>query len=344
LTTQPSSTRAPNIRDVARAAGVSYQTVSRVLNDSPNLRPETRQRVLEAIDQLGYRPNQAARALVTSRSGVIGVLVASRAAAYGVQTTVYEIEDAARDAGYRVAVTTCLSDDGSMRQAVDQLIGQAVEAIVVVAPQARVFDRLTAQPLGIPFVMLDSERRDAGHSVSVDQFEGARVATRHLIELGHRRILHLAGPQDWIEADARMRGYLREVSDNEIMTRPPILGDWTSEFGYRAGRELLHHMEFTAVFCSNDQTALGLMHAFREADVRVPGDISVVGFDDIPDAAHYWPPLTTIRQDFAEIGRRAVALVLAQLSAEGDETVVAPGEAIRPQLVLRASTGAPGRR
>jgi len=343
VTTQPSSTRAPNIRDVARAAGVSYQTVSRVLNDSPNLRPETRQRVLEAIDQLGYRPNQAARALVTSRSGVIGVLVASRAAAYGVQTTVYEIEDAARDAGYRVAVTTCLSDDGSMRQAVDQLIGQAVEAIVVVAPQARVFDRLTAQPLGIPFVMLDSERRDAGHSVSVDQFEGARVATRHLIELGHSRILHLAGPQDWIEADARMRGYLREVSDNEIMTRPPILGDWTSEFGYRAGRELLHRMEFTAVFCSNDQTALGLMHAFREADVRVPGDISVVGFDDIPDAAHYWPPLTTIRQDFAEIGRRAVALVLAQLSAEGDDAVVAPGEAIRPQLVLRASTGAPGR-
>ena len=343
MTTQPSSTRAPNIRDVARAAGVSYQTVSRVLNDSPNLRPETRQRVLEAIDQLGYRPNQAARALVTSRSGVIGVLVASRAAAYGVQTTVYEIEDAARDAGYRVAVTTCLSDDGSMRQAVDQLIGQAVEAIVVVAPQARVFDRLTAQPLGIPFVMLDSERRDAGHSVSVDQFEGARVATRHLIELGHSRILHLAGPQDWIEADARMRGYLREVSDNEIMTRPPILGDWTSEFGYRAGRELLHRMEFTAVFCSNDQTALGLMHAFREADVRVPGDISVVGFDDIPDAAHYWPPLTTIRQDFAEIGRRAVALVLAQLSAEGDDAVVAPGEAIRPQLVLRASTGAPGR-
>lgn len=339
MTTQPTAPRAPNIRDVARAAGVSYQTVSRVLNDSPALRPETRQRVLEAIEQLGYRPNQAARALVTSRSSVIGVLVASRAAAYGVQTVLYEIEDAARAAGYRVAMATCLSDDVSVRQAVDQLIGQAVEAIVVVAPQARVFDLLRAQPLGIPFVMLDSERRDHAHSVAVDQFEGARLATRHLIELGHTRILHLAGPQDWIEADARMRGYLREVADRELMVRPPVLGDWTAEFGYRAGRELMHRMEFTAVFCSNDQMALGLLHAFREADVRVPADISVVGFDDIPDAAHYWPPLTTIRQDFAEVGRRAVEAVLAQLAGEPAPEL----DAIRPQLVLRSSTGAPGR-
>jgi DNA-binding LacI/PurR family transcriptional regulator len=341
VTTQPSSTRAPNIRDVARAAGVSYQTVSRVLNDSPSLRPETRDRVLRAIDELGYRPNQAARALVTSRSGLIGVLVASRAAAYGVQTSVYEIEDAAREAGYSVAVATCLSDDASVRHAIDQLIGQAVEAVVVVAPQARVFDLLKTQPLGIPYVSLDSERRDEGHSVSVDQFEGARLATRHLIELGHSRILHLAGPQDWIEADARMRGFLREVSDNELWVRPPVLGDWTAEFGYRAGRELMNRMEFTAVFCSNDQMALGLMHAFREADVRVPADISVIGFDDIPDAAHYWPPLTTIRQDFAEIGRRAIALLLAQL---GGEPATFTAEPIRPQLVLRASTGAPGRR
>lgn len=339
MTEPGGATRAPNIRDVARMAGVSYQTVSRVLNDSPSLRPETRQRVLEVIEQLGYRPNQAARALVTSRSGVIGVLVASRAAAYGVQTIVYEIEDAANESGYRVAVATCGSDVASVEHAVDQFIGQAVEAIVVVAPQARVFDLLTARPLGIPFVMLDSERRDAVHSVSVDQYEGARLATRHLIELGHERILHLAGPQDWIEADARMRGYLREVADRELPVRSPVLGEWTAEFGYRAGRELLHRAEFTAVFCSNDQMALGLLHAFHEAGIRVPADVSVIGFDDIPDAEHYWPPLTTIRQDFPEVGRRAVALVLAQLAGES----VGPSEPIRPQLVLRASTGAPGR-
>jgi DNA-binding LacI/PurR family transcriptional regulator len=339
VTTQQSSTRAPNIRDVARAAGVSYQTVSRVLNDSPNLRAATRQRVLDAIDALGYRPNQAARALVTSRSGIIGVLVAARFAAYGVQTILYEVEDAAREAGYRVQIVTCQSDDGSVQEGIDQLADQAAEAIVVVAPQARVFDRLAASPARVPFVMLDSERRDEGHSISVDQYEGARLATRHLIELGHRRIIHLAGPQDWIEADARMRGYLREVAENELIVPPPVLGEWTAEFGYQAGRELMNREHFTAVFCSNDQMALGLLHAFREAGLRVPADVSVVGFDDIPEAAHFWPPLTTIRQDFAEIGRRAIGSLLTALTGED---AGASHEAIRPQLVLRSSTGAPG--
>jgi DNA-binding LacI/PurR family transcriptional regulator len=338
VSTEPSAQRAPNIRDVARVAGVSYQTVSRVLNDSPSLRPETRERVQRVIEQLGYRPNQAARALVTSKSNVIGVLVATRAAAYGVQTIVYEIEDAAREAGYRVAIATTPSDDQSVREALDQLVGQAAEGVVVVAPQSRVFDLLTATPLNIPFVLLDSARRDLGHTVAVDQFEGARLATRHLIELGHTQVIHIAGPQDWIEAEARMQGYLREISDAELLVRPPVLGDWTAEFGYRAGRELLNKADFTAVFCSNDLTALGLLHAFREAGVRVPADVSVVGFDDVPESAHFWPPLTTIRQDFAEVGRRAIGLLLGELGAEG----AGVADLIRPQLVLRSSTGAPG--
>lgn len=338
MSPESSAARAPNIRDVAREAGVSHQTVSRVLNDSPSLRPETRKRVLEVIEELGYRPNQAARALVTSKSQVIGVLVATRAAAYGVQTTLYEIEDAARAAGYRVAIVTSSSDDRELREAVDQLIGQAAEAIVVVSPQSRVFDVLAELPTRIPFVLLDSKRRDAGRSVAVDQFEGARLATRHLIELGHRRIVHLAGPQDWIDAEARMQGFLREVSDHELMVPAPVLGDWTAEFGYRAGRELLNRAEFTAVFCSNDLMALGLLHAFREVGLRVPTDVSVIGFDDIPESAHYWPPLTTIRQDFVEIGRRAIGLVLADLGHVSEHAQ----DPIRPQLVLRASTGAPG--
>jgi DNA-binding LacI/PurR family transcriptional regulator len=296
--------------------------------------------VLEVIEELGYRPYQAARALVTSKSNMIGVLVATRAAAYGVQTILYEIEDAAREAGYRIAIATTPSDDQSVREAIDQLIGQAAEALVVVAPQARVFDLLSDTPLNVPFVLLDSARRDLGHSVAVDQFEGARLATRHLIELGHRQVIHIAGPQDWIEAEARMQGYLREVSDHELMVRPPVLGDWTADFGYIAGRELLNRADFTAVFCSNDLTALGLLHAFREAGVRVPADVSVVGFDDVPEAAHFWPPLTTIRQDFAEVGRRAIGLLLGELGHD----VEAVTDLIRPQLVLRSSTGAPGSR
>lgn len=338
MTVDSSADRAPNIRDVARLAGVSYQTVSRVLNDSPSLRPETRQRVLDVIDEIGYRPNQAARALVTSKSQSIGVLIATRAATYGVQTMMFAIEAAARDAGYGITVATTPSDDQSVRNAIEQIVGQAVEAVVVVAPQVRVFDMLAEVRLRIPCVLLDSTRRDQGRSIAVDQFEGARLATRHLIGLGHRRIVHLAGPRDWIEAEERMQGYLREISDADLIIDPPILGDWTADFGYLAGRELVNRHDFTAVFCSSDLMALGLLHAFREGGVRVPGDISVIGFDDVPEAAHYWPPLTTIRQDFAEVGRRAVGLILSEL-AGGDHV---PAPPIRPQLVLRSSTGAPG--
>jgi DNA-binding LacI/PurR family transcriptional regulator len=269
---------------------------------------------------------------------VIGVLVATRAAGYGAQTILYAIEDAAREAGYTLAIATSASDDQSVRNALAQLDGQTVQAIVVVAPQSRVFDLLSSTPLRVPYVLLDPERRDVPHSISVDQFEGARLATRHLIDLGHRRIIHLAGPQDWIEAEARMQGYLREVADAELMVRPPVLGDWTAEFGYRAGHELLLGEDFTAVFCSNDSMALGLLHAFREAGVRCPDDVSIVGFDDIPEAAHYGPPLTTIRQDFAEIGRRSIDLLLAELGEGGQRHA----EPIRPELVLRSSTSTPG--
>jgi len=317
---------------------VSYQTVSRVLNDSPRLRPETRARVLEVIEQLGYRPNQAARALVTSNSRVIGVLVATRVANYGVQTILYEIEDAAREAGYTLAIVTTASDDHSVRTALEQLDGQAVRAVAVVAPQSRVFDLLSSTPLRVPYVLLDPERRDVPHSISVDQFEGARLATRHLIALGHRRIIHLAGPQDWIEAEARMQGYLREVADAELMVRPPVLGDWTAEFGYRAGQELVGGEDFTAVFCSNDYMALGLLHAFRERGVRVPEDVSIVGFDDIPEAAHFWPPLTTIRQNFVDVGRLSVDALIREIHAgEHHHEPVA----VAAKLVHRSSTAPP---
>ncbi len=338
MTVDSSAERAPNIRDVARLAGVSYQTVSRVLNDSPSLRPETRQRVLDVIDEIGYRPNQAARALVTSKSQSIGVLIATRAATYGVQTTLFAIETAARDRGYGITVATTPSDDRSVRAAIDQLAGQGVEAVVVVAPQVRVFDLLAAVRVRIPCVLVDPTRRDQRRSVAIDQFEGARMATRHLIGLGHRRIVHLAGPRDWIEAEERMQGFLREIGDDALIVEPPILGEWTADFGYRAGQVLVNRHDYTAVFCSNDLMALGLLHAFREGGVRVPADVSVVGFDDVPEAAHFWPPLTTIRQDFAEVGRRAVGLIVAELSGEP----LQPSLPIRPQLVLRSSTGAPG--
>ncbi|WP_165067892.1 LacI family DNA-binding transcriptional regulator [Marisediminicola senii] len=334
---EPTRVRAPSIRDVARLAGVSYQTVSRVLNDSPSIKPSTRQRVLQVIDEIGYRPNQAARALVTSKSRTIGVLT-STTAHYGPTTSLRAIEDAARAAGYVVSTTSMVTGDpGSVTESLEHLMAQAVEGIVVIAPQVRVFDAFRELALTVPLVTLDSTAADSPRSMAVDQVAGARLATRHLIELGHEEIIHLAGPRDWIEAEARMHGFLVEVRDADLRTHPPILGDWTADTGYRVGHELLGYRDFTAVFAANDQMALGLIHAFLEAGLDVPGDVSVAGFDDIPEASHYWPPLTTVRQDFAELGRRAVALLLSQL--EG--TTEVDHRQVTPELVLRSSTAPP---
>ena len=335
LSTEPEKLRAPNIRDVARLAGVSYQTVSRVLNNATSIRPSTKQRVLNVIDELGYRPNQAARALVTSRTRTIGVL-SGGSAHYGPTTALHAIEVAAREAGYRLSITYTAGDYESIKGGLDYLIGQNVEAIIVIAPQLRVFDAIEDLALALPFVTLDSTGRTLGHSISVDQHLGGQMATRHLIELGHTEIVHLAGPQDWIEAEARMQGFLHEVNGADLNTHPPILGDWTPQFGFHAGRELLGRRDFTAVFSANDQMALGLIHAFYDAGLSVPRDISIVGFDDIPEAAHFLPPLTTVRQDFAEVGRRSLGLLMDALNGVPEASY----EQIPPKFVLRSSTAA----
>jgi DNA-binding LacI/PurR family transcriptional regulator len=332
---EPEKVRAPNIRDVAARAGVSYQTVSRVLNDSPSIKPTTRQRVLDVIRELDYRPNQAARALVTSRSRTIGVLSAQSGAQYGPTTAINAIEQAAREAGYRLSITNINTGDyASIRSGLDYLLSQAVEALVVIAPQARVFDVIGELSINVPFVTLEATGRNPGHSLSVDQIAGARLATRHLIELGHTEIMHISGPQDWIEAEARMQGYLEEITEAELRVRAPILGDWSAHFGYYAGLELLRFRDFTAVFAGNDQMALGFIHACRDMGLDVPGDISVVGFDDIPEAAHFYPTLTTVRQNFAEVGRRAISHLLAELQGQGELA----HESIEPELIVRGST------
>jgi DNA-binding LacI/PurR family transcriptional regulator len=325
--------KAPNIRDVAALAGVSYQTVSRVLNDSSSIKSTTRDRVLAAIEQLNYRPNQAARALATSRSRTIGVLSADAKAFYGPTTAINSIEQYAREAGYRISITNInSSDSASIRSGLDHLLAQSVEALVVIAPQVRVFDVIRDISLDVPFVTLESTGRDPRHSLSVDQIAGARLATKHLVDLGHEEIM-----QDWIEAEARMQGFLDEINAADLRVRAPILGDWTAHFGYYAGLELLKFRDFTAVFAGNDQMALGFMHACRELGLDVPGDISIVGFDDVPEAAHFWPPLTTVRQNFAEVGRRAISVLLAELNGVTEPT----HDPVRPELVVRETTARP---
>jgi DNA-binding LacI/PurR family transcriptional regulator len=336
VTLEPPRGKAPSIRDVARLAGVSHQTVSRVLNDHASLRPETRERVETVMAELNYRPNPAARALVTSRSRIIGVLSA-QSSEYGPASSIKGIEEAARARGFFVIVANVDGrDPASITEAVNYLLGQAVEGLVVMAPQVRVRRVLARLNLTLPFVTMQAAEGEDGNALSVDQIEGARKATGHLLDLGHRSIYHLAGPQDWIEAEGRMAGFLEEMSSRDVPTTAPILGDWTADFGYRAGRELLRMRDFTAIFSSNDQMALGLIHAVREAGLNVPGDVSIVGFDDIPEAAHFWPPLTTVRQDFSELGRRGVAALLNDLTDDRAQV-----KTIVPDLIVRESTAPP---
>ncbi|WP_314454699.1 LacI family DNA-binding transcriptional regulator [uncultured Microbacterium sp.] len=330
--------RAPSIRDVARVAGVSYQTVSRVINNSSQLRPETAAKVRSAIAELKFVPNQAARALATSRSRLIGVL-GPRVTTHGVASMVQAIESAARAAGYRLTVTNlATSDPDDVRASIDHLMQQSIEGLIAVAPQTRVIPILEELKLPVPVQTVASTGVSTSHN---DQAAGARAAVRHLIELGHTRILHIGGPRDWIEADHRMRGYLAEMDANDLPPRPPVLGDWTAQFGYEAGRELLRTEDVTAVFAGNDHMALGFMHAVRAIGRSVPEDISVVGFDDVPESAHLWPPLTTVRQDFMGIGKRAVADLLTSLGEfEGDVPAAEPDHL---RLIVRSSTAPPSR-
>jgi DNA-binding LacI/PurR family transcriptional regulator len=334
MSTGSGAQRAASIRDVARIAGVSHQTVSRVLNNHVSIREETKGRVLAAMAELQYRPSAAARALSTSRSKTIGVLASTRAH-YGPARSIQAIEQAARERGYFVTASSVAEpDEESVRAALANLFDQDIEALVVIAPQQRVFDTIADLAPQIPYITLRAIGTGDASALRVDEIAGARMATRHLIELGHASIGHLAGPRDWIEAEARMQGFLQELNARDLPVTVPVLGDWTADFGYRAGMQLLRWRDVTAYFCSNDAMAIGLMHAARDLGLDVPGDVSIIGYDDVPEAAHLWPPLTTVRQDFAEMGRRCIETLL------GEEEPPAP---LVPELVLRSTTAPPRR-
>lgn len=322
--------------DVARLAGVSHQTVSRVLHDSPNVRGETRDRVLAAIRQLDYRPNSMARALATGRSKTLGV-VSSDTTFYGPASTLFGIEQAAHDAGYAVSVASLRSLSRSMvLDAIQQLRDQGVDGVAVIAPLRANVDALRHLNPDFPVVAVE-----AGHNASipvatVDQRAGAASATRHLLNLGHKTVYHLAGPTDWQEAEERIVGWKSALEAAGAPVPEVIRGDWTPRSGYELGESLLKIRQLTAIFVANDQMALGLLRRLHEAGREVPKDLSIVGFDDIPESAYFTPPLTTVRQDFSELGRRCLHILLAKIEGEDlSMRVVVP-----PELVVRDSTSA----
>lgn len=331
--------RTPVMADVALLAGVSHQTVSRVLNDHPNVRANTRERVLAAIGDLGYRRNPAARALVTGHTRTLGV-VSFETTLYGPASTLNGIEQAARAAGYFVSIVSMKAiTRASVLEAVEYLSGQGVDGVVVVAPLRSAIRALADLPTGVPAVAVEGGRAGGVPVVSVNQVAGARLAVEHLLELGHETVWHVTGPPDWLEAEGRVKGWRNALTAAGRMVPEPIAGDWSPRSGYEAGRRLAEVAGLTAVFVANDQMALGLLRAFTERGVDVPGRVSVAGFDDVPESEFFNPPLTTVRQDFGEVGRRSIEVLLRQI--EAGEGAGYERALVRPRLVIRESTGRP---
>jgi DNA-binding LacI/PurR family transcriptional regulator len=329
--------REPSINDVAREAGVSAQTVSRVANGKDVVRPDTRQRVIAAMQQLGYRPNSAARALKAGRYRSIGVIVFTLAT-YGNMRTLEAIAAEAAAAGYSLSLIPLnTATQASVSGAFAQLSEQAVDGIIIVI-EAHLLNEAEIQlPTGMPVVVVDSGAQAHEPVVDTDQAQGARLATEHLLGLGHQTVWHIAGPEESFAAERRWRSWADTLAAHGARVPAMLRGNWSADSGYRAGLLLADDPAVTAVFAANDEMAVGALRAFHERRRDVPGDVSVVGFDDMPESANLWPPLTTVRQHFHQVGVLAVAALLGGM----DGAEVPAVELVPTELVVRASTGAP---
>ncbi|WP_405877121.1 LacI family DNA-binding transcriptional regulator [Streptomyces sp. NBC_00005] len=321
--------------EVARAAGVSQKTVSRVVNAEPHVSPEVRDRVLRVIQELDYRPNNAARALLLGRYRRLGV-VSLGTALYGPSTLLIALERSMQKAGYSFALASTLEGQ-RVSVAVEALLEQGVDGIVLSEP----IDDGTPLRLGadVPVVSLGEglELTDGVSAVvGADGVAAARLATEHLLSLGHRTVWHIPGPQDWWAARDRMRGWREALAAAGAPEPPlPLEGDWSPASGYAAGRQLAQLADVTAVFTANDDMAIGALRAFTEAGLSVPADVSVVGYDDIPAAAYLSPPLTTVRQNFATVADRAVDMLIAMIEGRPEP---AEHTNLAVELIVRNST------
>jgi DNA-binding LacI/PurR family transcriptional regulator len=319
--------------DVAARAGVSGQTVSRVVNGSPRVDPLTRARVEQVLADLGYRPHAAARALRTGRSQTLGVIV-STLASVGNSRMLESVARAAADRSLAITVVT-LGPDGrsGIGAAFVRLRDQGVDGAIVLN-EASALARDAPLAPGLRLAVVDSPVDERFEVVESDHEGGARAATEHLLQLGHATVWHLAGPATSYAAAARERGWRAALEAAGVVAPPVVRGDWSSASGFEIGATLAARPDVGAVFAANDQMALGMLRALAEACRRVPDEVSVVGFDDVPDAAQYSPPLTTVRQDFDELGERAVAALVASIDTQPPASRVT----VPTALVVRSST------
>lgn len=335
-------TRQPAMVDVAHEAGVSAQTVSRTLRGHANVHPDIRERVLAAVDRLGYRMNSAARALSSGRTRTIG-LISLTSVSYSQSSTQMSVEQTAEEHGYLlVGARTSSLDARSIATAMRHLERQGAEGIILSVPLFDATDEIASITTRIPTVILDGSQTEAARVLPVDQQRVASIATEHLLELGHDTVWHVSGPQNWTDASSRTRGWEQTLTQHGRDVMPPLRGDWTPESGYQAGRVIARIDDATAVFVSSDEMAFGVLRALAEAGRRVPDDVSVVGVDDIPLAAYSSPALTTVSQPFADHGRAAVADLIDRLDGTGDDDTFRQrmADLDEPRLIVRATTTA----
>jgi DNA-binding LacI/PurR family transcriptional regulator len=329
-----------SIRDVARAAGVSYQTVSRVINGSPSVKTSTRQTVLDAIDALGFHPNRAARALAGGPVQSVTVL-ASNTSLYGFAAALEGIEEQTREAGFamgvRVVESVAASDvSDAVRRALDP-----AGALIVIAFDRAGIAALGCVPPGAPVVAMvpaPADGKAPGYpAVWIDEYQAAREATQYLVSLGHKSVHHLSIPS-WNGPTRRLSGWRSALEEAGISVPKPVLAGWTAAGGYECARKLAADPDVTALLCGNDDIALGAIRAMHEAGRAVPADVSIIGFDDVPMARFYTPALTTVRQDFKALGKTCFAEL---------QSVLNPGlpggrqRQPRASLVIRESAGPP---
>lgn len=330
--------RRPSLRDVAERAGASVQTVSRVANGEPNVTDALRGRVLTAMNELGYRPNAAARAIRRGAFNTIGV-VYHDLVSVGVHRSVEAISKGAAEQGCAttlmpLTVTSSQAADGAFMR----LGEMAVDAIIVVLPDR--FEAIESLhiPPGVPTVVIGPQMLAGAASLDFDQQLGARTVVEHLLELGHDTVHHIAGPPGSYSAESRLSEWAATLQQRGRPVSTALRGDWTPASGYRAMQTLIESERPSAVFVANDQMALGAYRAIQEAGLTIPGDLSIVGFDDVAEAAMYAPPLTTIAEDWTELGRQAVRAAL-----EFHAGPEAPAVTLPTRLVVRESTAQPNR-
>lgn len=333
--------RKPSIVDVARLAGVSYQTVSRVINDAPDVRAETRERVQQIIEQIGYNRNRTATALVTNRSTVIG-LVTDGSPRFGPVGTLLALENATRQNSYGSTVVTVEEPYGpSVQGAFSDLESAGVDGIIVIAPKLSFATAVREAKVRVPVEMIAAGATSTQRvfAYSEDQELGARMATQHLIDLGHTDIAHIAGSMEWFDGRVRRRGWEAALRAASLPRGLCLTGDWSPAWAYRTGLDLVKQGKVPqAIFAASDHTALGLIRAFAENDIRVPEDVSIVGFDDIEGSDFFLPPLTTVRQDFDALARVSLTMLLNSIEGRTGDAIPHP-----PTLIVRQSAISPAR-